>query len=597
MWRLGKRTIPEKSYDIDTLFKKRDIDGLLDAMHNGNWDEHIEAIKALGNLGNKKAVEPLSDLLHKNPTHEGRAHHILASLEKLGYKKKLDKHSVRAIFADELDKFFKKNGRKLTPRDTEKISQLLKEKYGLEISSQQILSKLKHEYPGITVVEEIAKKPLKERKGKDFCNLLKESIPNRFMNINPTQFEEFVAEMFSDLGYRTDTTNITGDYGADVILSKDNKKTAVQVKRYQKNNKVGVKEINQVIGARDYYGCDDTMVITTSLFTPAGKKLASQARVELWDWKKLDSELKNLYFDGVDVYEYFKEEYEKEKNAEKPVKERGGIDFELLNLEFMDICYVDNPKRGTFEGLLADIKVKNLTDKKIYFDFGGDYPPILIDKFGNQFTFHILFQGSFVGGWIYPHSTVILKLVWLKDPINSLDNIKTIIIRYRLGNELLPEGAVNPELYEFSVMEHRLLSQKTQGPGVKHMPSYQKEIIEDTRWKGGDLTNLLERLENFEKKLGIAIKGLYCELNDMGGIYDFSYINIYGEIRSKDNSELKDVMTIKAAIYDNKGRVVNTGEAFIENFTGFQNFKIILELKNNITPKKIRVYPVEGYSQ
>ena len=58
--------------------------------------------------------------------------------------------------------------------------------------------------------------------------------------MNPFHFEKFIGELFNDLGYQTEVTKSTGDFGVDVLLVKDNIKTAVQVKRYGRENLVGV---------------------------------------------------------------------------------------------------------------------------------------------------------------------------------------------------------------------------------------------------------------------------------------------------------------------------------------------------------------------
>ena len=127
---------------------------------------------------------------------------------------------------------------------------------------------------------------------------IKRGIPNRFEEMNPFHFEKFIGELFNDLGYQTEVTKSTGDFGVDVLLVKDNIKTAVQVKRYGRENLVGVGDINQVIGGREYYKCDKAIIITTSTFTKAGKKLAEQTSVELWDWNKLLNEIKKYIWKG-----------------------------------------------------------------------------------------------------------------------------------------------------------------------------------------------------------------------------------------------------------------------------------------------------------
>ena len=68
-------------------------------------------------------------------------------------------------------------------------------------------------------------------------DILFSGIKNRFSDFSPYDFEDFIAQLFKDNGYDVEGTNYSGDYGADVITSKNGIKTAIQVKRYSKTNK------------------------------------------------------------------------------------------------------------------------------------------------------------------------------------------------------------------------------------------------------------------------------------------------------------------------------------------------------------------------
>lgn len=99
------------------------------------------------------------------------------------------------------------------------------------------------------------------------------------------EFEYYLEELFSCLGYRAKKTKDSGDFGADVIIEKNGIKTAVQAKRYKKP--VGIRAVQEVISSKAYYNCDTAIVITNNTFTNAAKELASRAGVELWDRSKL----------------------------------------------------------------------------------------------------------------------------------------------------------------------------------------------------------------------------------------------------------------------------------------------------------------------
>jgi HJR/Mrr/RecB family endonuclease/uncharacterized protein (DUF697 family) len=99
------------------------------------------------------------------------------------------------------------------------------------------------------------------------------------------EFEEFLACCFRNVGYAVEMTPKTGDFGADLILSKAGKKTVIQAKRYQ--GKVGNSAVQEVVSAVKYYGAQDAIVITNSKFTSNAHKLAQANGVQLWGREQL----------------------------------------------------------------------------------------------------------------------------------------------------------------------------------------------------------------------------------------------------------------------------------------------------------------------
>lgn len=81
-----------------------------------------------------------------------------------------------------------------------------------------------------------------------------------------------------------------------LLLKKDGIRTVVQAKRYK--GKVGVKAIQEVIGAKGYYNCDRAMVITNSYFTRQAKELADKNGVELWNRIDLANNLLKIKKEG-----------------------------------------------------------------------------------------------------------------------------------------------------------------------------------------------------------------------------------------------------------------------------------------------------------
>lgn len=99
------------------------------------------------------------------------------------------------------------------------------------------------------------------------------------------RFEQYLMYQFKKKGYRAQMTPISGDFGADLILKRRRKKYVVQAKRY--SGSVGIKAVQEIIGAKEYYDIENGMVVTNSYFTKAAKELAEASGIELWDRREI----------------------------------------------------------------------------------------------------------------------------------------------------------------------------------------------------------------------------------------------------------------------------------------------------------------------
>ncbi|HSX28439.1 MAG TPA: restriction endonuclease [Candidatus Saccharimonadales bacterium] len=101
------------------------------------------------------------------------------------------------------------------------------------------------------------------------------------------EFEEYVAVLLRFQGYKIRMTPRSGDYGVDIVATKDRVRTAIQIKRYAK--KLDQKPIREAVTgmAVRQYGCTKAMVVTNSTFTKAATFLAAESGCELVDREKL----------------------------------------------------------------------------------------------------------------------------------------------------------------------------------------------------------------------------------------------------------------------------------------------------------------------
>jgi restriction system protein len=93
---------------------------------------------------------------------------------------------------------------------------------------------------------------------------LARKFESRF-ELHPRVFEETVASVFGDLGYRATATAYSGDDGIDVVLEGAGRETiGVQVKRYK--NRIGVAQIREFAGSLMLNGIPEGIFVTVSDF-------------------------------------------------------------------------------------------------------------------------------------------------------------------------------------------------------------------------------------------------------------------------------------------------------------------------------------------
>ena len=102
-----------------------------------------------------------------------------------------------------------------------------------------------------------------------------------------TEFEDFLGQLFKKLGYKVEIVGGMADYGADLIIEKDNTRIAVQAKCW--NYPVNVKAIQEINTAKAHYNATESMAVTNSRFTSNARTLANENHVQLVDREKLAS--------------------------------------------------------------------------------------------------------------------------------------------------------------------------------------------------------------------------------------------------------------------------------------------------------------------
>ena len=113
---------------------------------------------------------------------------------------------------------------------------------------------------------------LKSLKVRAYNAKLRKSNISEIDSMDGVQFEYFLKELFKSKGYRVELTSSTGDFGADLILNKENVRYVVQAKRYSKP--VGIKAVQEVISSIKMYKATEAWVVTNNGYTKAAIELA-----------------------------------------------------------------------------------------------------------------------------------------------------------------------------------------------------------------------------------------------------------------------------------------------------------------------------------
>jgi hypothetical protein len=120
-----------------------------------------------------------------------------------------------------------------------------------------------------------------------------DSVTDHLLNIDQMsgeQFESCLTTMAERNGYEVERTPRFGDYGADLILSTESVRIAVQAKRW--SQLVGLGAVQEIAAAKTHYHCHEAAVITNHFFSKQAQTLGQSTGVLLWDRDELRQQLK-----------------------------------------------------------------------------------------------------------------------------------------------------------------------------------------------------------------------------------------------------------------------------------------------------------------
>lgn len=92
-------------------------------------------------------------------------------------------------------------------------------------------------------------------------------------------FEQSCGARLCKLGFEVEFTSVSGDFGCDIVATKDGLRYAVQCKA--REVPAGVTAVQEAAAARSHYKTDFAVVISQSRYTKAARDLAASTRVAL----------------------------------------------------------------------------------------------------------------------------------------------------------------------------------------------------------------------------------------------------------------------------------------------------------------------------
>ena len=109
----------------------------------------------------------------------------------------------------------------------------------------------------------------------------------------PYEFEDWLTDFLNDNGFTAEHTKYSGDFGADIIAIRGGIKYAISCKKY--SNGLGVRSVQEIIAAMDYYHADIGWVVSTApYFTSQAYELAKTRHVKLFAKNELLEKLSEL---------------------------------------------------------------------------------------------------------------------------------------------------------------------------------------------------------------------------------------------------------------------------------------------------------------
>lgn len=102
------------------------------------------------------------------------------------------------------------------------------------------------------------------------------SNPEYFDSMSEKEFRDFLIAWLQNIGFSIDKSRDPIHYGTDIVLrsSHDDSIVIMEVKRYNRQSRVSIKDVMALFGAATAYKAEKAVLITSSSFTVAASEMA-----------------------------------------------------------------------------------------------------------------------------------------------------------------------------------------------------------------------------------------------------------------------------------------------------------------------------------
>ncbi|MCD6360227.1 MAG: restriction endonuclease [Armatimonadetes bacterium] len=111
--------------------------------------------------------------------------------------------------------------------------------------------------------------------------------PSAVAAMTPSEFEEYVGDVYSRLGHAVLHTGGPGDEGVDIILDEGDNAVVVQCKHRSTGGRVGSADVQKLLGAVHNIRAAKGILVTNGTFSDYAKRFADENPIELVDGVRL----------------------------------------------------------------------------------------------------------------------------------------------------------------------------------------------------------------------------------------------------------------------------------------------------------------------